>query len=233
MEDALATIGLGPVLLWQGRRVRRTTPVLPEPPGPREGTAGEGPPLRLLLLGDSAALGLGAASQDEALSGRLVAALAPYYRLTWRLVARTGATTRGTWRRLEPEPEADWDVVVTSLGVNDVTGAESSRTWLVAQQELVGRIQARFAPRWVLLSGMPPVHAFPALPQPLRWYLGRKARRFDRALAAWAAGTDGVRHLTADFVDDPDLMASDGFHPGPRGYALWAGEVARTIRALC
>jgi hypothetical protein len=34
------------------------------------------------------------------------------------------------------------------------------------------------------LSGLPPMHRFPALPQPLRWYIGSRARDFDRALAA-------------------------------------------------
>jgi hypothetical protein len=46
------------LLWWQGRRVRRITPVLPEPPGRRQGRLAErldGPPARLLLLGDSSA----------------------------------------------------------------------------------------------------------------------------------------------------------------------------------
>src|SRR5689334_20066239 len=70
-----ASIALVPLLALQGRRVRRVTPRLPEPPGPRAGLAGDGPPLRLLILGDSSAAGVGAPSQDEALSGRLVSEL--------------------------------------------------------------------------------------------------------------------------------------------------------------
>lgn len=64
---------LGPLLLWQGRRVRATALRLPEAAGPR---TAEGSALRLLIVGDSSAAGVGAAHQDEALAGRLAQALA-------------------------------------------------------------------------------------------------------------------------------------------------------------
>lgn len=50
----LSTLALGPLLLGQGRYVRRVTPRLPEPEGERQGVIGAGPALRLLILGDSA-----------------------------------------------------------------------------------------------------------------------------------------------------------------------------------
>ena len=70
-----AALPCAPLLLWQGRRVRRDTPKLPEAEGPRDGIAGAdrpGRPLRLLIVGDSSAAGVGASVQDEALAGRLV-----------------------------------------------------------------------------------------------------------------------------------------------------------------
>ncbi|MEM8598518.1 MAG: SGNH/GDSL hydrolase family protein, partial [Bacteroidota bacterium] len=63
----LSKILLGPVLLAQGKRVRRVALKLPEPPGDRESTVGNGPPLRLLVVGDSSAAGVGAETQDDAL----------------------------------------------------------------------------------------------------------------------------------------------------------------------
>jgi hypothetical protein len=93
MRHALATIVLGPVLLAQGRHVRRTVRLLPEPEGLREGDSGSGPLLRLLIAGDSAAAGVGAPTQDDALSGHLVSSLAGCLRVQWKLFAYTGATT--------------------------------------------------------------------------------------------------------------------------------------------
>ncbi|MEO1603455.1 MAG: SGNH/GDSL hydrolase family protein, partial [Pseudomonadota bacterium] len=89
MSLAAIRIALGPLLLTQGRRVRRDILRLPEAEGPREGIVGEGPPLRLLVLGDSSAAGVGAATQSDALVGQLVAQLSPEYRTAWTVIART------------------------------------------------------------------------------------------------------------------------------------------------
>lgn len=71
MLDTLLLIGLAPVLLWQGRNVRRSTLRLPEAAGVRYGQVGRGPALRILLLGDSSAAGVGVSQQEQALAGQL------------------------------------------------------------------------------------------------------------------------------------------------------------------
>ena len=230
LRHTLATLALGPVLLAQGKRVRRTAPTLPEPAGEREGIIGDGPTLRLLILGDSAAAGVGADTQEAALAGQLAVALAPTFRLHWKLLAFTGATTRDILRRLKHEPPAAYDAVVTSLGVNDVTGRRSLDTWRRQQLELLAVLFEQFGPRHILLSGLPPMHRFPALPQPLRWYIGSRARDFNRVLAEVAASRPGCEFLALGHeMMDVSAMASDGFHPGPPIYALWAREAARRI----
>ena len=55
MINRWVTILLGPILLLQAVWVRRRTPVLPEPPGERSGSRGDGPYLKLAVIGDSAA----------------------------------------------------------------------------------------------------------------------------------------------------------------------------------
>jgi lysophospholipase L1-like esterase len=211
--------------------VRRTVPELPEPGGPRTGVVGSGPLLRLLVVGDSAAAGVGAPTQDEALSGQLAVALAPTFRLHWKLLAVTGATTADMLDRLRREAAASYDVVVTSLGVNDVTGRHSLATWRRQQEQLVELLAARFGARRILLSGLPPMHRFPALPQPLRWYVGSRARDFNRVLAEVAASRPGCEFLALGHeMMDISAMASDGFHPGPPIYALWAREAAKRIQ---
>lgn len=232
MRHFLATVGLGPLLLLQGRHVRRVTPRLPEPEGPRRGELGQGAPLRLLVTGDSAAAGVGARHQDEALAGRLVAALAPHYRVRWALEAQTGRTTADALAHLLSLPDEPFDVVVTSLGVNDVTGRVAMAAWLAQQRELVALLQGKFGARHVLLSALPPVHRFPALPQPLRWYLGAQARRFNAGLDAWALAQPGCRFVQPEFQRVEAAMASDGFHPGPAAYGQWAQHLAGEIRAV-
>mgnify|MGYP000869511196 CR=1 FL=1 len=233
MRLALAKWTLGPLLLAQGRRVRRVTPVLPEPPGPREGETGEGPLLRLLVLGDSAGAGVGAASQEEALTGRIVAGLRGRYRVRYRLVARTGATTASTLRLLERAEPFAVDAAVTSLGVNDVTGDVGVGRFLALQARLHALLRERLGARLVLASGLPPMDRFPALPQPLRWYLGARAAQLDRALAAALPDGRGAEYLAVAGELDAGHMAADGFHPGPAVYAAWgtaaAGRIAQAF----
>ena len=228
----LTTAALGPLLLLQGLHVRRVTPRLPEPSGPRSGRTGEGAVLRLLVAGDSAAAGVGVASQDDALAGRLVAELSVRRTLEWRLEAQTGYTTTQAHAHLEALPPDHFDVVVLSLGVNDVTRGIGRNRWLARQDALADVLQARFAPRALLFTALPPMHLFPALPQPLRWYLGARARDFNSALAAWLPGRPGCHLVAPDFQPDAEHIASDGFHPGPAAYRAWALQVARDVDRL-
>ena len=76
----LMLAALAPLVLPQVVMARRFSRTLPEPAGPRAGRTGEGPPLRLLVAGDSSAAGVGVAWQDQALTGRLVRRLAQYGR---------------------------------------------------------------------------------------------------------------------------------------------------------
>ncbi len=231
MWDHLITLSLGPLLLAQGWKVRRDTPVLPEPPGPRSGELGAGRRLSVLILGDSAAAGVGADHQDDALSGQIVQRLQCDYTVSWRLAAQTGATTLSTIDDLEAIAPQRYDVIVTSLGVNDVTSGVALSHWLERQRLLRERCFQRFDAGMIVNAGLPPVHGFPALPQPLRWYLGRRASQFDVACEQALEQEPAVRYLSLRFSEEMSLMASDGFHPGPEVYSRWAERVVDIIRA--
>lgn len=232
MPKKLLSIALAPILLMQGIAVRLRTPRLPEPPGPRQGTLGSGKLLRLLIIGDSAGAGVGAAHQDEALSGQLVSRLAEHFRVDWRIDAETGATTRATLDRLGSFPQCAFDVAITSLGVNDVTSGVPPDHWLSLQRALWDELRERFGVTLIVVSGLPPLHGFPALPQPLRGYLGDRAGRFDNALEQELEKHAGAEFLSVRFTENVDEMASDGFHPGPAIYAEWARRAAELITRL-
>ena len=228
------TVLLAPVLLAQGRHTRAVTPRLPEPEGARAGLAGRGAPMRLLIAGDSAAAGVGVPHQQEALSGQLVSELAPHYALHWKLVAQTGYTTADLLHRLAREPAQTFDAVALSLGVNDVTGALRTQTWLAQQRELLSLLRQRFAAQHVVFTCVPPMHHFTALPQPLRQMLGWRAQRFnealDRALQGWPEAHQGCELLHMKAPMSPDALARDGFHPGRATYRLWAHALAQRLK---
>lgn len=229
-QDNAAKLALFPLLIAQALYVRRKALILPEPTGPRSGTKGQGTPLRLLIAGDSSGAGVGAVHQQQALSGHLSQTLSSDHTLTWQLEAKTGATSATTLDHLTKLPQQRFDVVVLALGVNDITRNVPLARWLETHRDLHDLLRAKFGTRLILASGIPPMHVFPLLPQPLRWVLGRTARRFDTALADIAGTTADVTHLPFDLPFEPKYIAQDGFHPSPAAYALWAATLARHIR---
>ncbi|MDX8351515.1 SGNH/GDSL hydrolase family protein [Cognatiyoonia sp. IB215182] len=218
-----------PVLLLQAIYLRMTVLRLPEPEGPRAGRTGQGPVLRLAILGDSSAAGVGVADQKDALLGQVIHRLLSRFTVDYRLLAATGSRTGDVLGWLQDMSEFDADVVVVALGVNDVTKGVSLRRWLRQQSALLDRLVHDFGVKYVIVSGLPPMHDFPLLPQPLRWVLGRQAARFDKALHAMVAGRPDATSITIDMRLDRDNMSEDGFHPGPLVYAAWADAVVAQV----
>ena len=258
--DRLATLALGPLLLAQGRRVRRDTPRLAEAAGPREGLV-EPPgastgaladplphpdllshphpslhaPLRLLIAGDSSAAGVGVTDQADALAGLLPQRLAQAFGrpVQWRLVARTGVDVNGLIGLLARLSAERYDLAVVAIGVNDVTARTPPARWRARLDALDATLRERFGAPALYVGALPPMHRFPALPQPLRWYLGRHARRLDTELAGWAASrAPRVRRVETALPESgatADLVAADGFHPGALAYRLWADALTSEI----
>ena len=221
---------LGPLLYAEGMHVRRSVPKLPEPPGARRGTAGSGSALKLLIVGDSSAAGVGTDHQDQALLGNVVNALRDEFEVSWNLQATSGHKTADALDRLRHLPGETYDVAVTSLGVNDAISLVSLRRWRERQARLRQVLREKFGVGTLIVSGLPPVHGFPALPQPLRWHVGRRATDFDRALAADVAADRDAHFVNLRFTEDVSGMSRDGFHPGPPIYAEWGRRVADIIR---
>ena len=227
----LLLLPLAPLLLLQGLYVRNVTPRLPEASGERAGDTGNGPQLRLLILGDSAAAGVGAETQAQALAGQLVHRLAASNRVSWCLWAANGRSSPQSLALLEDAPAASFDTVVISLGVNDLTRGVSMATWQDQQQRLADLLHRKFKAQRILFTALPPMHHFPALPQPLRWVLGARAKQFNRALQAFVATRSDCHLLHFDAPMQAEFMAADGFHPSAVTYSLWAEQAAQVIRA--
>ncbi len=236
-----AKIVLGPLLLWQGRRVRASALRMPEPGGERHGVVGNGAvALRILIVGDSSAAGVGVATQAEALAGQLAQALADRSgaAVGWQLVAQSGHTVADACAALRAARLAPADLLVTAVGVNDVVGQTRPTAFLESLDELHAFAAARAGITHTWHCGLPPMGTFPLLPQPLRWLLGRDAAHLDQALSRHLAGRPGRLHLPLPDAPAPSRpgdampagwMAPDGFHPGPMGYRHWGRQVAEAI----
>ena len=220
---------LSPLLLLQGIYVRLTTPRLPEPIGERDGAIGNGPTLRLLILGDSAAAGVGVAHQNEALAGQLIEPLSTNFHLTWQLLAKNGDRCKDLIAILEQQSKP-FDVVLISIGVNDVTGGLSLDSWHSQLVKVITLVRTKFSARQIIFTALPPMHLFPALPQPLRWVFGFRAKQFNRILQSIIANQAHCHFLTITTPLQVDYIAEDGFHPNAKTYAIWANQAAQVIK---
>lgn len=227
-----AAVPLAPVLLVQARRTARGTPRLAPATGAEHGVAGSGAPaFRLLVIGDSTAVGVGASAHAEALPGFLAAALRDRLgrSVAWSVAGRSGATARRVVTDLVPALNGTApDLVVVTVGINDLIRRRPLRAWADDLAALITGVRGAYRDATVLLAGMPPVHRFPALPQPLRLVVGARARAMDRIMRE-AARAHGAVHAPMDeaMARDRRLFASDGFHPSPAGYRAWADDLAR------
>jgi len=226
-----AKLLLSPLLVAQAVAARLRMPRLPEAEGARAGETGRGPLLRLLILGDSSAAGVGVAQQRDALSGHLSRSLAAQcgVRVQWQLLACAGVTSAQCLQLLEAEPPGSADIAVVVLGVNDVIGQVPSRLAVQAREAIANRLRNRHGVVHVVFAPLPPVRRFPGLPQPLRWIAGADAQRHDSAVARWAASREDVSHVPIDLPLNRGVMADDGFHPGEPVYRVCGVALAEHI----
>lgn len=222
-----------PVLLGQGRRLRRETPRLPDAPLPWEGTVdgpggasgGGGRVLRLLVIGDSTAAGVGVDHADLGLGGRLAEALAartgrPVH---WWAAGRNGATARDLVRQfLRPALERPYDLVFLTVGANDALSLRSARAFRRDIRHIIERTFAAHPETALLMSSLPAFFRFRLLPEPLRRSLYRHSQALEREARELIAA-----HPRAHMSPPPPpytdgFFASDDFHPSAIGYKDWA-----------
>ena len=253
-----------PVYLYQGRKIKRDTVRLPEPNGERHGSvqldhasnelaAQNKPALHIMIVGDSAAAGVGSETQQEALVGKLIPILQQqptineqFAVLNWSLQATTGHTSFDILRRLYimPAPNEPIDVMILSVGVNDTTSSVAVNKWQQQIKDIIAIAQRKFGVRELVFLSLPPMAQMPAIPSPLNNFVGAKASILDGILQQICMAHDNVTYMATDFprmiaehsngtpIDIKVMFASDGFHPSSLMYGYWAQQLSELIVEL-
>ncbi|HSV65708.1 MAG TPA: SGNH/GDSL hydrolase family protein [Mycobacteriales bacterium] len=176
-----------------------------------------------VVLGDSAAQGIGAADPEDGYVGRIRAELTSRAGLPWRVVnlSTAGASTVDVLAeqipRLRRWPHPP-DLVSCGVGANDVLRTAPRR--LRAQLDQ-------------LAAGLPPSSVLLTLPAGLRGY-GRSY--VDWLNAGIRASASRYGHRVADVANRfgppwRGKFSPDGFHPSARGYADWATAILDALDA--
>ncbi|MBD8527642.1 SGNH/GDSL hydrolase family protein [Pseudomarimonas arenosa] len=211
--------------LWLKRRAYRA----PEAPGPRHGLiecdAG-GPPLRLRALGDSIIAGVALASTADALPAQLARALSAQTMrsVDWQALGRNGADASEALSAAHADSSSfrDCDLVLISIGVNDVTGLRRRRAFASDLSALIDWLHGQSPKARIVFCATPPLEVFPLLPSPLRHLMGLRARQFDQVIARAAESQPLALHAPIPFRPDASGFADDGFHPNSASVARWS-----------
>jgi len=214
--------------LWLKFRATR----LPGAPGERIGRVGQGDRLHLLAIGDSIIDGVGTANMGNALPVLFAGALSKRLekQVHWRAEGHSGLDIHGLLQRLDSLDDQPADVVLISIGVNDVTGLTSVRQWQTRVNALLDRLRSSWPSAQILFAGLPPMSKFPLLPQPLRYTLGWRAEALDSAAAAICSGRPNVHHIPTLIDPRVHTFSDDGYHPSSASCAAWARELAGFVR---
>lgn len=219
-------LGLGPLLLAQGRWARSNGPRLPNAPKPWSGTISGREPLHLLGLGDSTIAGVGVDNPMNGLTAQFAKELYRYTGrgLTWDSIGQRGITAEELLEDYLPEIDQTEppDVVLVSIGANDAKNMVSPRRAATAIDIVVDRLHTDFPSASIIVSSLPAFHLFRSLPQPLRSVMAGNGQAIERRVRPrieqrhYAMMLPPPPHYPAHF------FAEDGFHPSAEGYAIWA-----------
>ena len=193
------------------------------------------PPLRLAVLGDSTAAGVGVTQVEDTVAGRLARVLAD----EGRFVTLDGLGVSGS-RAADLAPQVSRalvhkpDVAVILIGANDATHVTSLDAVRRDVRHAIERLHE--AGVRVVVGTCPDMGSATAFLPPLRQVVAWRGRRVgaatrDAATIAGAASVDIGAETGPEFRSDPGrYLSSDEFHPSADGYALWAGALAGEVR---
>lgn len=188
---------------------------------------------RVLIVGDSTAVGVAVQDPRESVAGRLGEEF-PDAHLENK--GRLGARTRDVLTVLRDVRDARYDLVLIQVGGNDVlrfTPLDDLRADIDAALFEAGRLSDR-----VVLLTAGNIGLAPFFPRPVGWLYTWRTQRV-RALFRETAQRHGARYVDlftsrrddVFLTDPPRYYAPDFLHLSGEGYRVWYERVREHVRA--
>jgi len=219
------------------RRAIGTTDARPPSPDGVYGDDLPGRTIRLLVLGDSAAVGYGMTSADATPPAMLGLGLAHVMDapVEVRSVAVVGAQTSELMEQIDRSIDWDPNVAVIIVGTNDVTHQVPPGTSARLLGDVVRRLVA--ADCEVVVGTAPDLGSVRPIMQPLRAVARRWSRNLARKQTIAVVGAGGRAVSLGDllgnlFTENRDIMFGlDHFHPSETGYANMVSVLIPAVAA--
>lgn len=195
---------------------------------------------RVLVVGDSSGVGVGASSPACSVAGRLAAAHPDWSIGNLAAVGSRTAAVAGLVSRLRRRTASrtavghPYDLLIVHTGGNDALHATPTRELAEAVDRLVAA--ACLVARHTLVVTGGNLGLAPALSAPWSWWFGAQSRRV-RDVFRWRIPGHHVVYvdLFHERASDPTtqdpgrFFAPDGLHPSDDGYALWHSAIDQHV----
>lgn len=243
-KHLIKTIPLLPVIYFEGRKIKREIPTLPEARIP-EGfvNINTNQDLTVLFIGESSFAGVGSEFHKNSFAGYFARELSALYccNINWKVYAKTGYNIEKINRRILPKiTDLSCDLLVIGIGGNDTFELTSPKNWTKNIQVLIDRLQQKFPKKPILFVQLPTIESFPAFTKTMKFVLGNHKNLLADYLVQLMLKNENV-YYPAEKINVKEWMKSlkenqtiseffsDGIHPSELTYDLWAKDSARFL----
>lgn len=189
------------------------------------------PTARILVLGDSLAVGVGATSPSSSIAGRISQ---DYPQVDITNVAVSGSRVHDVIAQITPFTNDHFDLIVIQIGGNDVTHFTSLKNIESDMKSIMAQAHAMSPHVIVYSSGS--VGFAPIFTPPSSWILTLETQRVYSALARIVTEAGGTYvNLYVSWINDlfktdtARYYAPDHFHVTSDAYAVWYGKIRPKI----
>ncbi|WP_324027858.1 SGNH/GDSL hydrolase family protein [Maribacter sp. BPC-D8] len=241
---SIITIPLLPIMYFQGKKIKKTVPRLPEAEGTKGlSTVSSKNVLRMLTIGESTIAGVGVKTHQEGFTGSLADELATQLNtnVDWKVYAKSGYTAKKVNEKIiDLITEEAVDLIVVGLGGNDAFELNSPKKWNRDVRELIKSIKAKFNDVPIVFTNMPPIKEFPAFTPIIKFTIGNLVNILGEELISIVKDFDKVYYYalkpsSQDYIErfnleiEPSEFFVDGVHPSKRTYHIWAKDISNFI----
>lgn len=224
-----------PVYAWQGIGVRLRAQRMLPPDGPvRHRIDGAQPAVKLLVLGDSSAAGVGVVDGVDGLAARVAELIARRggRSVTWRAAGFNSATSGQLRDHVVPNLAAEeWTHIVLAVGTNDAKNFHTVARFKNEFGGLIYALRAKWPLARIVWSPVVDMRRVPALPRLLGRILEVRATLINRMGARLCLERGAVPASRLPILDTEAGFSGDGFHASAAGYRAWAEHLLEWILA--
>jgi lysophospholipase L1-like esterase len=205
-----------PYLVYQAKKVRKSSPKLPSQSSLL--TLGQGEK-HVLLLGESTVAGVGASATAHTLAGNFARMLGDSYQI--ETIGKKGLRVKDAFSLYQLQKKSRTTTsegVILFLGANDCFLLTSPQEFKQELRSLIQQIQEETDADWIYLAAIPPVHLFPAFSEQMRAFLSKQRAYLQREMEDIAANDPKVIYHAIPMDLQPEFFSADGVHPSDLGY---------------